>query len=152
MTEKDRMVQELPEEAREKILNGKLLSLLGFAMRAGKLSCGTDRVCDDIRRHGIPDDGDGKTKHPLGIVLIAADASANTKKRIINACTYYNMSYYVTGIPADEIGQRTGKSPTDVELHRMLPPLQWGARDFPAGISKAVSAFDGMRTDRSERS
>ena len=139
------MVQELPEEAREKILNGKLLSLLGFAMRAGKLSCGTDRVCDDIRRHGIPDDGDGKPKHPLGIVLIAADASANTKKRIINACTYYNMSYYVTGIPADEIGQRTGKSPSAAV----------GAvfdRDFTAGISKAVSAFDGMRTDRSERS
>mgnify|MGYP002293514765 FL=1 len=143
MTEKDRMVQELPEEAREKILNGKLLSLLGFAMRAGKLSCGTDRVCDDIRRHGIPDDGDGKPKHPLGIVLIAADASANTKKRIINACTYYNMSYYVTGIPADEIGQRTGKSPAVCAVFD---------RDFTAGISKAVSAFDGMRTDRSERS
>ena len=62
MTEKDRMVQELPEEAREKILNGKLLSLLGFAMRAGKLSCGTDRVCDDIRRHGIPDDGDAPAR------------------------------------------------------------------------------------------
>ncbi len=139
------MVQELPEEAREKILNGKLLSLLGFAMRAGKLSCGTDRVCDDIRRHGIPDDGDGKPKHPLGIVLIAADASANTKKRIINACTYYNMSYYVTGIPADEIGQRTGKSPS-VAVCAVFD------RDFTAGISKAVSAFDGMRTDRSERS
>ena len=145
MTEKDRMVQELPEEAREKILNGKLLSLLGFAMRAGKLSCGTDRVCDDIRRHGIPDDGDGKPKHPLGIVLIAADASANTKKRIINACTYYNMSYYVTGIPADEIGQRTGKSPS-------AGVCAVFDRDFTAGISKAVSAFDGMRTDRSERS
>ena len=145
MTEKDRMVQELPEEAREKILNGKLLSLLGFAMRAGKLSCGTDRVCDDIRRHGIPDDGDGKPKHPLGIVLIAADASANTKKRIINACTYYNMSYYVTGIPADEIGQRTGKSPSAAVCVVF-------DRDFTAGISKAVSAFDGMRTDRSERS
>ena len=145
MTEKDRMVQELPEEAREKILNGKLLSLLGFAMRAGKLSCGTDRVCDDIRRHGIPDDGEGKTKHPLGIVLIAADASANTKKRIINACTYYNMSYYVTGIPADEIGQRTGKSPSAAVCAVF-------DRDFTAGISKAVSAFDGMRTDRSERS
>ena len=145
MTEKDRMVQELPEEAREKILNGKLLSLLGFAMRAGKLSCGTDRVCDDIRRHGIPDDGDGKTKHPLGIVLIAADASANTKKRIINACTYYNMSYYVTGIPADEIGQRTGTSPSAAVCAVF-------DRDFTAGISKAVSAFDGMRTDRSERS
>lgn len=139
------MVQELPEEAREKILNGKLLSLLGFAMRAGKLSCGTDRVCDDIRRHGIPDDWDGKTKHPLGIVLIAADASANTKKRIINACTYYNMSYYVTGIPADEIGQRTGKSPSAAVCAVF-------DRDFTAGISKAVSAFDGMRTDRSERS
>lgn len=139
------MVQELPEEAREKILNGKLLSLLGFAMRAGKLSCGTDRVCDDIRRHGIPDDGDGKTKHPLGIVLIAADASANTKKRIINACTYYNMSYYVTGIPADEIGQWTGKSPSAAVCAVF-------DRDFTAGISKAVSAFDGMRTDRSERS
>ena len=145
MTEKDRMVQELPEEAREKILNGKLLSLLGFAMRAGKLSCGTDRVCDDIRRHGIPDDGDGKPKHPLGIVLIAADASANTKKRIINACTYYNMSYYVTGSPADEIGQRTGKCPSAAVCAVF-------GRDFTAGISKAVSAFDGMRTDRSERS
>ena len=145
MTEKDKMMQELPKEAQEKMLNGKLLSLLGFAMRAGKLSYGTDRVCDDIRRHGIPDDGDGKPKHPLGIVLVASDASANTKKRIINACTYYNVSYYVTGIPSDELGQRIGRS-SSAAVCAVFD------RDFTGGISKAVSAFDGTRTDRSERS
>lgn len=145
MTDKDKLMSELPAEAREKLLNGKLLSLLGFAMRAGKLSYGTDRVCDDIRRHGIPDEGDGKPKHPLGVVLIASDASANTRKRIVNACTYYNVSYYITGIPSDELGKRIGRS-SSAAVCAVFD------RDFTNGISKALAASGGTKTDRSERS
>lgn len=145
MTDKEKLIGKLPSEKQTELLNGKLLSLLGFAMRAGKLSYGTDKVCDDIRRHGIPDDGDGVPKHPLGIVLVASDASANTKKRIVNACTYYNVNYYVTGIPSDELGQRIGRN-SSAAVCAVFD------RDFTSGISKAVSAFDGIRTDRSERS
>ena len=49
----------------------KLLGMLGFAARARKLVCGTDLCRDEIRR--------GK----LQLVLVASDASQNTKKRII---------------------------------------------------------------------
>ena len=72
----------------------KLLSLFGLAMKAGKLETGADRICDEIRRHGIPSEDDsikGYSTH--GIVVIASNASENTKKRIVNACKYYRDEY-----------------------------------------------------------
>ncbi len=87
----------------------KLLSMIGFAMRAGKLVCGTDKICDEIRRHGMPDDGVG-SGHPIGIVLLTADASANTKKRIINACTYYRVTWISTALNSEELASRIGKA------------------------------------------
>lgn len=94
----------------EDILKEKLLSLLGFAMRARKLCCGTDKVCDEIRRHGWPNGVKKNGKRPSGIVIIAADASDNTKKRIINACTYYNVGFVITDIFSVELSERIGKS------------------------------------------
>ena len=49
---------------------GKLLGLLGFAARARKLVTGTDLCRDEVRRGRLP------------LVLVAGDASNNTKKRI----------------------------------------------------------------------
>lgn len=90
-------------------VNSKLLSLMGFAMRAGKLDTGTDRICDEIRRHGLPDD-DIKGYSTKGIVVIAADASDNTKKRIINACKYYRVEFYISALTQNEIASRIGKA------------------------------------------
>ena len=55
----------------------KLLSLLGFAARARRLVFGTE-LCRDAARAG-----------QSSLVVIAAEASQNTKKRVVDACKYY---------------------------------------------------------------
>lgn len=76
----------------------KLLGLLGFAARARKLVCGTDLCRDEIRR--------GK----LQLVLVASDASQNTKKRIIDACKYYDTDMCHIPLTASELSDRIGKT------------------------------------------
>ncbi len=58
----------------------KALNMLGMAMRARKLSVG-DTVLEDIR------------KNKAKLVVIASDASDNTKKRLIDKCTFYRVDY-----------------------------------------------------------
>lgn len=57
----------------------KILQLLGLAMRAGKLVTGEELTIADIRNK--------KAK----IVFVATDASKNTKKRITDKCSYYQV-------------------------------------------------------------
>lgn len=83
----------IPEESKE-----KLLGLLGFAARARKLVCGTDMCRDEIRR--------GK----LSFVLVASDASANTQKRITDACRYYSADICRIPVTSDLLSSRIGKS------------------------------------------
>ncbi|MGC6767074.1 YlxQ-related RNA-binding protein [Enterococcus sp. LJL128] len=59
----------------------KILNLLGLAMRAGKLITGEELTVKDIQR--------SKTK----LVFVASDASENTKKKIKDKCSYYNISW-----------------------------------------------------------
>ena len=88
----------------------KLLTMAGFAMRAGKLVCGTDKICDEVRRHGMPEElSDGKTR-PIGVVLLTADASDNTKKRITNACRYYRIELITTTLTSEELAARIGRA------------------------------------------
>lgn len=83
----------IPEDKKE-----KLLGLLGFAARARRLVCGTDICRDEIRR--------GK----LSFVLVASDASANTKKRIADACRYYSADICHIPVTSDALSSRIGKS------------------------------------------
>lgn len=76
----------------------KLLALLGFAARARKLVCGTDLCRDEIRRGN------------LSLVIVAENASANTKKRIADACRYYGADMCVVPINSLELSQKIGKS------------------------------------------
>ena len=76
----------------------KLLSLLGFAARARALVFGTDQCRDEIRR--------GK----LHLVIVAANASDNTKKRISDACKYYGCDMIVAPVDSLELSNRIGKS------------------------------------------
>ncbi len=76
----------------------KLTGLLGFAARARKLICGTDLCRDEIRR--------GR----LHFALVASDASANTKKRIADACKYYEAKLCCIPLTADELSHTIGKS------------------------------------------
>ena len=63
----------------------RIYSLLGLAMKAGKIVTGEDAVRDSIKH--------SKTK----LLIIATDASDNTKKRFINSATFYNTEYFVFG-------------------------------------------------------
>lgn len=75
----------------------KVLSLMGLAKRAGKVTLGETAVKESIRY--------GKTF----LVVIADDASENTKKSIINSCKYYDVKYYIRGTK-ESVGHALGKS------------------------------------------
>ena len=87
------IVHALPKEKAQ-----KLLGLLGFAARARKIVCGTDLCRDEIRRGRLP------------LVMVASDASANTKKRITDACKYYDTDLCLIPITANELSSRIGKT------------------------------------------
>ncbi|EPH95128.1 MULTISPECIES: YlxQ-related RNA-binding protein [unclassified Enterococcus] len=60
----------------------KAMNLLGLAMRAGKLVTGEELTVADIRK--------SKTK----CVFVAADASENTRKKIKDKSSYYQVPCY----------------------------------------------------------
>ncbi|WLD95195.1 YlxQ family RNA-binding protein [Alkalihalobacillus sp. AL-G] len=71
-------------------------SLLGLANRAGKCISGEELVIKEIRHNRAK------------IVLLAEDASANTRKKVIDKCTYYQIPYYF--VPNRlELGKAIGK-------------------------------------------
>ncbi len=113
-------------------INSKLLTLFGFAMKAGKLETGADRICDEIRRHGVPSEDDsikGYSTH--GIVIIASNASDNTKKRIVNACKYYRVEFYHSALSQSEIADRIGKA--------SVSACATFDRGFADGMRKAIA-------------
>lgn len=75
----------------------KLLSLLGFAARARKIVSGTDLCRDEVRRGKLP------------LVIVAADASANTFKRIFDACNYYDTDICKVPISSADLSKQIGK-------------------------------------------
>ena len=60
----------------------KLLSTLGLCARARGLVAGTPMVCDAMRA------GATKGKQAVLAVLVASDASANTKEKLTSKCRY----------------------------------------------------------------
>ena len=72
------------------------LSLLGLAARAGKVVSGEFAVEKSVKS--------GKTF----LVLVAEDASANTKKNFSDMCTYYKVTLYYVGTK-EELGKAIGK-------------------------------------------
>ncbi len=73
----------------------KILSLLGLCRRAGKLISGQEKVESGIR--------EGQAL----LVVIAADASDNTKKRFTDKCSFYEVPCYCV-FTKEEIGQAIG--------------------------------------------
>ena len=74
----------------------KTLSLLGLAMRAGRLVTGEELTIKDIQ------------KNKSAFVFIAADASDNTRKKITDKCTYYEVPWNDELFEA-EISQAIGR-------------------------------------------
>lgn len=97
--------------------------MLGFAMRAGRVSIGTELVLSSLAKHG---------NAKPGLVLTAADASDGTKKKIRTKCEFYSVKNIITEFTSDELGERLGKS---------FAPMCIGITDdnFAAEISAALS-------------
>lgn len=78
-------------------MNEKFLGMLGMAKRAGKVISG-EAVCSKAIKNG-----------EARLVIIASDASENTKKSVINSCQYYRVDYIEAASMAD-IGKYTGSA------------------------------------------
>lgn len=74
----------------------RALSLLSIAEKAGKVSSG-GFLCEKSIAEGIAQ-----------LVLIAEDASANTKKKFTDKCTFYNLPIYEIS-DKEALGHRIGK-------------------------------------------
>jgi len=93
--------------------NNKALSALGMAMRAGKLITGDEIVLKAIRN--------GKAK----LVIIAEDASDNTKKKFHDKCNYYEVKLF-EAYDRESLGRAIGKADrvilaiTDMQFAKMI--------------------------------
>lgn len=74
----------------------KVLSLLGIAMRGHNLVSGESQTLEAVR------------KGSAVMVVIAEDASENTRKLFANKCTYYGVPFAVFG-KKEELGRAIGK-------------------------------------------
>jgi len=66
-------------------MNDKVYSYLGICQKAGKLASG-EGFCEKAISSG-----EGK------LIIIAQDASENTKKKFLNKAEYYNVPVYIRG-------------------------------------------------------
>ena len=80
----------------------RFASLLGLAKKAGRVIAGTERVTDEIRSGG----GSGR----ICLVLLASDASENSKKRIVNCCHFYHKTCLVCDLDTASMGNAIGKA------------------------------------------
>ena len=76
--------------------NSRALSMLGLAMKAGKVASGEFSTEKAVKT--------GKA----WLVIVSAEASDNTKKKFHNMCTYYEVPCYDFG-GKEELGRAMGK-------------------------------------------
>lgn len=74
----------------------KVLSLLSLAVKAGKVKSGEFQTEKEIK---------GGKAH---LVIVAFDASSNTKKKFQNMCDFYEVPIYFYG-DKDTLGHAMGK-------------------------------------------
>ena len=79
----------------------RLVGMIGFAMRAGKVVIGTDLVCASMSKSG--------TKRAR-LVLLTSTASEATKKKIRCTCEFYGVELREIDIDGDRLGQMLGKT------------------------------------------
>lgn len=78
-------------------MKNKILSLLGIILRSGNLVSGDDTTLSDLKK--------GKIK----LIIIANDASENTKKLFKDKSEYRNVPYIID-FTKEELGKSIGKS------------------------------------------
>ena len=79
-------------------MNNKFLFMLGLCRRAGKLIMGTDLVTKSL------------PSKKTYLVIYTSDASDNTKKRVLDKCSFYGVEAVMTSSLCGEIGAAIGKS------------------------------------------
>ena len=76
--------------------NKKTFSLLGLATKAGNVVSGEFSTEKAVK------------EHKAALVIVADDASDNTKKMFTNMCTYYKVPIYCFG-EKNDLGHAIGK-------------------------------------------
>lgn len=71
-------------------------SMIGLAMKAGKISSGEYQTEESVKK--------GKALY----VIIASDASNNTKKKFVNMCNFYEVDC-ISKFTKEELGQMIGR-------------------------------------------
>ena len=112
----------------------KLNGLLGLCKKSGNLIIGSEQVLSAIR---------AKKRAPE-LVLLAADASENTRKRIRNCCEFYKIKYQPLPLDAETLGHLIGKRGT-VAVAGVLD------RGFAEAISKLLPENEPESMDREHR-
>ena len=97
--------------------NNKVLSLLGLATKAGKVASGEFSTEKSVKT------GKGF------LVLVADDASQNTKKKFQNKCDFYEVPIYFIA-NKEELGRFCGK-----EFRASLAVQDW---NFAEAIMKVL--------------
>ncbi len=77
--------------------NTRLFGMLGFAMRAGKLVFGTDSVCKSMAKDAR-------------LILICADASEGTKKKLLYKSEFYGVKTAIISTESEKLGEVVGKT------------------------------------------
>lgn len=77
-------------------MQNKVTSMLGLAMKAGKIASGEYMTETAIK------------KNTAKLVILACDCSDNTKKKFRNMCSYYEVPYYEFS-DKNELGRCIGK-------------------------------------------
>ena len=77
-------------------MQNRILSLLGLAMRGRNLVSGEFQTEEAIK------------KGSAMLVIVAEDASENTKKHFMDKCTFYEVPVYVYGTK-EELGRAIGR-------------------------------------------
>ena len=96
----------------------KVLSLIGLAMKAGRCTSGEMMTESETKS--------GRAR----LVIIASDASENTKKKFRDMCKFYEVPIYIYG-DKDTLGHAMGK-----EFRASLAILDEG---FADGIQKELN-------------
>ena len=89
----------------------KLFSLIGIAQKSNNIASGEFLTEKAVK------------EHKAALVIVAEDASNNTKKMFTNMCTYYKVPIYFFGLKT-ELGHWTGK-----EIRASLALLDKGLAD-----------------------
>ena len=80
------------------MMERRIAGMLGICRKAVKMKVGTELTLNAVR-----------ARKDFPLVLIAADASENTNKKIRNCCEYYGSPHETLPLTADRLGNCVGK-------------------------------------------